>query len=205
MAKGIYVGGGGIARKTTQPYRGVDGVARKVTSGYVGVDGVARQFHPSIPMVTWNKYSATSKTSYGTHKTYSPGAGGSYSTSLFKPTSQLTVGTGVSFSTSSGLSLTGSTKIVATDVVGYYYRISSTKAGKISASNTISSGSQKILVQITNECFSFTTYSKGSTSYGTVQALPGELPEEGTFVSGSATGSYCVVKVGSTNYYYTKA
>lgn len=44
MAKGAYIGVGGVARKVKQPLIGVDGVARKVKSGYVGVNSVARQF-----------------------------------------------------------------------------------------------------------------------------------------------------------------
>ena len=43
MAKGIYVGVNGIARKVKAQYVGVSGVARKVTKGYVGIGGVARK------------------------------------------------------------------------------------------------------------------------------------------------------------------
>lgn len=42
MAKGAYVGVGGVARKVKKIYVGVDGVARKVKKAYVGVNGVAR-------------------------------------------------------------------------------------------------------------------------------------------------------------------
>lgn len=44
MAKGVYVGVGGVARKVKKIYVGVDGVARKVKRGYIGVGGVARLF-----------------------------------------------------------------------------------------------------------------------------------------------------------------
>lgn len=44
MAKTMYVGINGVARKVKAIYVGVDGVARKVKSGYVGVGGVAKQF-----------------------------------------------------------------------------------------------------------------------------------------------------------------
>lgn len=44
MAKAIYEGVGGVARKVKGVYEGVGGVARKVKAGYIGVDGVARQF-----------------------------------------------------------------------------------------------------------------------------------------------------------------
>ncbi|HHV09267.1 MAG TPA: hypothetical protein GXX75_03175 [Clostridiales bacterium] len=48
MARGIYVGVGGTARKAKKIYVGVDGVARKVRKIYVGVGGVAR--------LTWSGY-----------------------------------------------------------------------------------------------------------------------------------------------------
>ena len=44
MAKGAYVGVGGVARKIKKMYVGVDGVARKVKKGYIGIGGVARLF-----------------------------------------------------------------------------------------------------------------------------------------------------------------
>lgn len=54
MAKGIYVGVGGIARKVNKEYVGLGGVARKVTKGYVGVGGIAREcFSSGVP---WKKY-----------------------------------------------------------------------------------------------------------------------------------------------------
>ncbi len=44
MAKNIYTGVAGVARKGKQPYFGVGGVSRKVKAGYKGIGGVARQF-----------------------------------------------------------------------------------------------------------------------------------------------------------------
>ena len=53
MAKTIYTGIAGVARKVKQPYVGVAGVARKVKAGYLGVGGVARQFFAGgIPLST---------------------------------------------------------------------------------------------------------------------------------------------------------
>ncbi|WFR55344.1 hypothetical protein QA584_17235 [Anaerocolumna sp. AGMB13025] len=49
MAKGIYFGVGGAARKVSKLYYGVGGVARKVKKGYIGVNGVARLFFNSAP------------------------------------------------------------------------------------------------------------------------------------------------------------
>lgn len=44
MAKKVYIGVGGVARKVKKLYFGVGGVARKVKKGYIGIGGVARPF-----------------------------------------------------------------------------------------------------------------------------------------------------------------
>lgn len=48
------------------------------------------------------------------------------------------------------------------------------------------------------------TYTKGTTSYGSVWADYGENPEEGTLVSGSLTGDFCVLYSGGSYYYYER-
>lgn len=45
MAKKMYIGVNGVARKVKTPYIGVDSKARKVKAGYIGVNGVARKFY----------------------------------------------------------------------------------------------------------------------------------------------------------------
>ena len=45
MAKAIYIGVGGTARKVKNVYVGVGGVARRVKKAYIGVGGVARCFY----------------------------------------------------------------------------------------------------------------------------------------------------------------
>jgi hypothetical protein len=45
-------------------------------------------------------------------------------------------------------------------------------------------------------------YSKGSTSYGTVEAEEGALPENGTLVDGSVADGYCILNVDGNLYYY---
>lgn len=47
MARGIYRGVDGVARKVKKEYRGVDGVARRIKKEYRGVDGVARLCYSS--------------------------------------------------------------------------------------------------------------------------------------------------------------
>ena len=54
MAKKMYIGVNGVARKVKTPYVGVDGKARKVKAGYIGVNGVARQFYAKgVPLSTF--------------------------------------------------------------------------------------------------------------------------------------------------------
>ena len=49
MAKTVYIGVGGVARKVKRIYVGVGGVARKVKKAFIGVDGVARLCYSSAP------------------------------------------------------------------------------------------------------------------------------------------------------------
>ena len=42
MAKGAYIGVGGVAKKIKKGYIGVGGVAKKIKKAYIGVGGVAR-------------------------------------------------------------------------------------------------------------------------------------------------------------------
>lgn len=49
MAKTIYIGVGGVARKVKKIYVGVSGVARKVKKAFIGVGGVARLCYTGVP------------------------------------------------------------------------------------------------------------------------------------------------------------
>ena len=49
MAKGGYIGTGGVARKLKSGYIGVANLARKIKKGYIGVAGVARPIWSSGP------------------------------------------------------------------------------------------------------------------------------------------------------------
>ena len=53
MAKGIYAGVNGIARKVKRLYIGVNGKARTVVKVYVGVGGVARLAYVA-PIEIWS-------------------------------------------------------------------------------------------------------------------------------------------------------
>ena len=61
MAKNIYVGVGGKARKIKQLYVGVGGKARKVKKVYVGVGGKARLVYTSYVAVTGITLSAVNE------------------------------------------------------------------------------------------------------------------------------------------------
>ena len=49
MAKGAYIGVGGLAHKIKKGYIGVDNVARKIKKAYIGIGGVARPCWNSEP------------------------------------------------------------------------------------------------------------------------------------------------------------
>ena len=224
MAKAIYNGVNGVARKVKQPYVGVDGVARKVTGGYVGVDGVARECFSSS--VTWKKYSCNLSGTWvrqvyssmmdGSERYLAPGYG-----------AYLTIGyyTGYTFSESKGFKgsgnptengpatsasvtleecqryLTGLYTVFSSDTSSYKWQL-----GEITRIEHKASGTGMYIYYIPDDAeYAYLTdisYSKGSTSYGEIEALDGELPETGTLVDGSLTDSYCVLKKSSTTYYY---
>ena len=61
MAKKMYVGVNGVARKITSAYVGVNNIARKITKGYVGVGGIARQFWPGGGVIYYGTATALSQ------------------------------------------------------------------------------------------------------------------------------------------------
>lgn len=82
MAKGVYIGVGGVAKKVKKIYFGVGGVARKVKKAYIGVGGVARCFwsggevayYGNAPdMTTGREWSATA--SIGNYALIAGGSG----------------------------------------------------------------------------------------------------------------------------------
>ena len=52
MAKGAYIGVGGVAHKIKGGYIGIDGVAHKIKKGYIGVNGVAQMFFGGVDVAT---------------------------------------------------------------------------------------------------------------------------------------------------------
>ena len=205
MAKAHYVGVDGVARKVTKHYVGVDGVARKVKSGYIGVNGVARQYC-SQSKVVWTKCNANVYPNYiYTRTNEGVGQVGGYVDETSTSTSWgAAISTG--FSSTSGFI---GYDYYAYDnprmLVGKYYVTSDTVYEIINADyfrNGISIEYVVIAKAITT--FSHNDYKKGTTSYGNITALDNGLPEEGTLVAGSISGSYCVLEINGNYYYYEK-
>lgn len=48
------------------------------------------------------------------------------------------------------------------------------------------------------------SYEQGYVHYGTIEAEEGELPENGELIEGSATDSYCILRIDGEYYYYVR-
>ena len=213
MAKAQYIGIDGVARKVVKDYIGVEGVARNVTKSYVGVDGVARQCFESTSGVKWEKYNCNVSTT----KTHTQVTSGTplNTTGTHSHAGTYTMYPNYSWGGSStGYHVYGTGKTLSaagTGAVGYYHMFwinnkywavhQVTSVTYNSSSGNYTCGYKVVAAETQT---SKTNYSKGSTSYGTVTAPEGELPEAGTLTKGSATSSYCILKIGSTYYYYVK-
>lgn len=213
MAKALYDGVNGIARKVTKKYDGVDGVARNVKKAYEGVNGVARQYFMSG--VTWKKFSCAVTDAHYTKKTVNSTAISDIATA--NNVTSTIVWNSYNFSEANGFTCDSSqlTTIypeTADEAVGMYTR-------KLSGKNHLmyeitscvftekSSGVYSVTTSgrmVARANYTAESYGKGSTSYGEISVSEGELPEDGTLIEGSADGDYCVLKVGSTYYYYVK-
>lgn len=81
MAKALYDGVNGVARKVKKKYDGVSAVARAVKKAYDGVSGVARLYFEGL--YYWSRYvSKRTSTSYGD---YATNTGANISIKVFKP------------------------------------------------------------------------------------------------------------------------
>ena len=119
--------------------------------------------------------------------------------------------TGYTFSQTDGYKGTGAVRLNDPDSVGYYEINSSSQVWKVTSVVYVKEDTtyryHNVTSELVAECTggsTYTYYNKGSTLYGEITVDEGALPEDGTILKGSATGSYCVVKVGSTTYYYEK-
>ena len=67
MAKGVYVGVDGVARRVKTMYVGVNGVARKIKTGYIGINGIARKFFGFVPFEFYAKAGELEPAPQATH------------------------------------------------------------------------------------------------------------------------------------------
>lgn len=100
----------------------------------------------------------------------------------------------------------GSDQGTITDWIVGYYIVYETEVYKIIS---LDSEDGDVTCEIVDACeeetvIEETTYSKGSITYGPLEAEEGELPESGVLVDGSATGDYCVLKINDNYYYYVR-
>lgn len=101
-------------------------------------------------------------------------------------------------------------KANSVDLVGMYH-ITTEEAWEIISVDEVSESGGKLNLKFTaklvDQCElissdTYNVYSKGSTSYGTVEADEGALPESGTLIEGSVADGYCVLEIDGTYYYY---
>lgn len=114
--------------------------------------------------------------------------------------------TGYTFSSERGFEGTGHSVRYGKDLSGYY-EITPTYVRKFADPVDDGSGNvtfSMVKIDYANEKTT-TTYSKGGTGYGAIYADTRELPEDGQLIEGSADGTYCVIKVGGSFYYYEKS
>lgn len=204
-----YTNVGGVARKVTKRYENIGGVAKNVLKAYNNVSGVARQYFASG--IAWRKWSCTyipgSDPVYvrGEHDSWAVGE----TSSTMLPLPGWLAGS-YTFDSSYGFSYSGGSVAVeafnASAAIGCYI-VYSDMVFLVTGvyDDQLTYCFLNLEVVDVCKCYEDPAYCvKGSTDYGTVYAPEGDLPEEGTLVEGSATGDYCVIKVGSTYYYYER-
>lgn len=167
-----------------------------------------------MPDTVWTKYSCDIGTKYSYNQT-SSGVGTTGTSAGYMGNTYLdTLYTGYEWGgDDEGWVGTGAVEVYPTAAVGYYCVYSDmvlkietlvpyTRPGQTTSDTTGYSGT--IVAAATYS--SSTTYSQGSTNYGTVTAAYGVVPDGGLIIAGSVlTGNYCVVRVGDTYYYYVRA
>lgn len=134
MAKSIYIGVDGKARKAKNIYIGVDGKARKVKKMYIGVNGVARLCYTSEVTVTVTIVQSANQTitvicngnSYTS--TFTAEAGSTYTASISASTGY---NAGTLSSTSGTLTDNITISATAATLKTYTYKIKQPTGGKI--------------------------------------------------------------------------
>lgn len=216
MAKAIYNGVKNVARKVEKSYVGVNNVSRKANKGYIGIDNVARKCFPSD--VSWGKYGCDYYPEYYEREEINePEAMSNYTFSVGSPMNLIT---SYSFYSSTGY-IVRTTPVTIPEpltlenlndaFVGKYYVNSWSNPQYVIRYDTVTSfhlyennyGYFTGTGTLVERCTYFPAqYFKRDEFYGVIVTEGGELPEEGTLVEGSFEEGYCVLRVGSTYYYY---
>lgn len=194
---------GSVAKEAKHIYIGINGIARKVKKAYVGVNGIARLFYQAG--VEWTKYSCTRTSSTSYTKEATP-SGGATTRTLYNDQAYAAPSS-YSFSSSQGYYTDDTSTWYGDSMVGFY-DVSPTvvqRYASVQSSSTDGGYTQYNMTTVASAIKSTSySYSKGNTNYGAITADEGSLPEDGTLVKGSATGSYCVLLINGTYYYYEK-
>lgn len=115
MAKAIYEGVSGVARKVKNAYEGIGGVARKIKAGWIGVGSVARQFYSGQYATFYEAYQNGAITSLVTAWGWDKDDGETWSqysyVSAFTPSSENT------FNNSGTLASQSSSKYTSTGII----------------------------------------------------------------------------------------
>ena len=179
----------------------VSGTGYNVKGGKTLVGGTLRNITFDV---TWAKYNCTKGNTYAeatpssgtTQKTYSTGATVSACSSYSFSETQGYTGNATAYSVGNS-SLEGKYIVSPTSVLlitnwGY------------TMSNNVINGYVLTRREVAAAEVVDTFYTKGDTLYNEISAEYGQLPENGTLISGSAEDDYCVIQINGTNYYYEK-
>lgn len=207
MAMGQYQGVAGVARRVTRRHQGVDGIARMVTKAYLGVGGVARQyFAAGIP---WRKWSCQQVDETGGYEQVESSGvhtvGDTFTQTASSGSARWAAFSAYSFDGDVGFCLTGYGVATPETIVGRYQG-SDDVIYQCIACEENGDGTYTLMWEYIGfaACDSWCSYQKGDTDHGVVYAPEGQLPEDGSLADGSAAGSWCVVLVDGTLYYYEK-
>lgn len=178
------------------------GKHRKVKKGFLTVGGKHKLVFAAGH--DWVKYNAVLTPGHYEEKPTS----GYYTT--YGEVSSVTLYDSYSFSKAHGYQYSGATTFTINSdlsaAVGKYYKLYQGTQAVERVVELIANEANKTIqvkAQAVASCdFIEDAYVKGSTTYGTIFADEGELPEAGTLIKGSVAEGYCVLEIGGVKYYY---
>ena len=182
----------------------IDGTAYSVKGGKTLIDGTIHSINFGVE---WKKYNCNANTYTSTQYYTSSQYVGNTGNLIYNSTSEWpTMYKYYAWSSSTGYygtnGITQATPGYIVGSSGSYQVVYLLKSR--SSSNSKWYYAYEIVASAYPSTSSYTTYSKGSTSYGTVIADEGSYPENGSLIEGGPTNSYCILYVGGAYYYYEK-